>query len=188
MKTIAFDEIGNWSEVKLDIINEYASAYSRILSAQTKPSFYHIYIDAFAGAGLHISKETGELVQGSPLNALQVKPPFKEYHFIDLKKKKIKSLNQLSGSQNDVFIHLGDCNQILLEKIFPKVKYEDYRRALCVLDPYGLQLNWEIIITAGKLQTVEIFLNFPVLDMNRNVLWRNPEKVSPKQIERLNRF
>ena len=72
MKTIPFDEIGNWSEVKLDIINEYASAYSRILSAQTKLTFYHIYIDAFAGAGLHISKETGELIQGSPLNALQV--------------------------------------------------------------------------------------------------------------------
>ena len=68
------------------------------------------------------------------------------------------------------------------------VKYEDYRRALCVLDPYGLQLNWEIISTAGKLQTSEIFLNFPVMDMNRNVLWRNPKKVSSNQVERMNRF
>ena len=45
-----YDEIGYWSEIKLDIIKDYAAAYSRILSSQKKPNFYHIYIDAFAGA------------------------------------------------------------------------------------------------------------------------------------------
>ena len=47
-----FDRIGYWSEIKLEIIKEYASAYSTILAAQTGPSFYHVYIDAFAGAGM----------------------------------------------------------------------------------------------------------------------------------------
>ena len=79
-----FDEIGYWSEVKLDIVKEYAAAYSRILAAQTSPTLNHIYIDAFAGAGVHISKRTGEFVPGSPFNALNVQPPFGEYHFIDL--------------------------------------------------------------------------------------------------------
>ncbi len=51
-----YDEIGYWSEIKLDIIKDYAAAYSRILSSQKNPNFYHIYIDAFAGAGKHISK------------------------------------------------------------------------------------------------------------------------------------
>jgi hypothetical protein len=32
-----YDEIGYWSEIKLDIIKEYASAYSRILSSQKNP-------------------------------------------------------------------------------------------------------------------------------------------------------
>ncbi len=75
-----FDEIGYWSEIKLDIVRDYA-AYSKILSAKSLP---HIYIDAFAGAGQHVSKETGEFIPGSPLNALDVYPPFREYHFIDL--------------------------------------------------------------------------------------------------------
>lgn len=56
------DEIGYWSEIKLDIIREYAAAYSRILTAQKSPTLYHIYIDAFAGAGLHVSKSTGEFI------------------------------------------------------------------------------------------------------------------------------
>jgi three-Cys-motif partner protein len=57
-----FDEIGYWSEIKLDIVKDYASAYSRILAAQTKPSLHHVYIDAFAGAGVHISKTTREYI------------------------------------------------------------------------------------------------------------------------------
>lgn len=57
-----YDEIGNWSEVKLDIIRDYATAYSVILSKQ--PRLKHIYIDAFAGAGKHVSKKTKEFIDG----------------------------------------------------------------------------------------------------------------------------
>lgn len=38
------------------------------------------------------------------------------------------------------------------------------------------------------MKSIEIFLNFPVADMNRNVLWRNPEKVDPEQTGRLTAF
>ncbi|MFC2021296.1 hypothetical protein ACFLU1_05905 [Chloroflexota bacterium] len=44
-----FDEIGEWSEIKLDIVEKYALPYSRILSSRNNPEFHHIYIDAFAG-------------------------------------------------------------------------------------------------------------------------------------------
>ena len=185
---IKYDEIGYWSEIKLDIIKEYASAYSSILSAQERSYFYHIYIDAFAGAGKHISKNTGEFVPGSPLNALLVSPPFKEYHLIDLNEQKIKSLEEISGSRQDVYIYHGDCNSVMLKEIIPRVRYEDYRRALCVLDPYGLHLNWEVILKIGQMKTFDIFLNFPVADMNRNVLWRKPEGVLKSQVDRMNRF
>jgi three-Cys-motif partner protein len=67
-----FDEIGYWSEIKLEIVRDYASAYSRILNANRLP---HIYVDAFVGAGKHISRGTGEFVPGSPLNALNIQPP-----------------------------------------------------------------------------------------------------------------
>jgi three-Cys-motif partner protein len=81
------DEIGPWSEVKLDILKRYAVEYSKILSKQRNPSFFHVYIDAFAGTGFHLSRKTGEMVLGSPLNALLVEPPFREYHLIDLRRQ-----------------------------------------------------------------------------------------------------
>jgi three-Cys-motif partner protein len=33
-----------------------------------------------------------------------------------------------------------------------------------------------------------MFLNFPVMGMNRNVLWRNPDKVPPGKLSRLSEF
>ena len=185
---IKLDEIGYWSEIKLDIVREYAAAYSKILSAQQTPKLHHLYIDAFAGPGLHISKQTGEFIPGSPLNALLIDPPFAEYHLIDLDGQKIEHLQQLTKAYSNVYLYQGDCNEILLKDVFRRISYKDRCRALCLLDPYGLHLDWKVIESAGKSRTVEMFLNFPVLDMNRNVLWRNPEAVAPTQAARMDRF
>ena len=77
---------------------------------------------------------------------------------------------------------------MLLDQVFPKVRYEDYRRALCILDPYKLNPDWKVVAKAGEMKSVEIFLNFMVMDMNMNVLWKNPSGVAPAQIERMNLF
>jgi three-Cys-motif partner protein len=183
-----YDEINNWSEIKLDIVREYAQAYSTILSAQKNPSLFHIYIDAFAGGGVHLSKTSGDFVPGSPLNALAIRPPFKEYHLIDLDSEKIDQLKEIIEKFPTVNIYNGDCNTILINQVFPRCSFKAYRRALCLLDPYGLHLNWEIMFTAGQMKSIEIFLNFPVADMNRNVLWTHPDEVKPEQIQRMNAF
>jgi three-Cys-motif partner protein len=65
-------------------------AYSTVLSAQ-RGLRGHLYIDGFAGSGVHISKRTGRFVSGSPLNALLVQPPFREFHLIDKTGAKIVS-------------------------------------------------------------------------------------------------
>jgi three-Cys-motif partner protein len=183
-----YDEINYWSEVKLDIIREYAQAYSTILSAQKSPNFDHVYIDAFAGTGIHISKTTGDYVSGSPLNALKIKPQFREYHLIDLDNKKFESLKEITQDFQNVHIYHGDCNKIMIESVFPRCEFKKYKRALCLLDPYGLHLDWRVIQTAGQMKSFEIFLNFPVADMNRNVLWSNPDDVDIDQMKRMNAF
>jgi three-Cys-motif partner protein len=185
---VPYDKIGYWSEIKLDIIKDYAAAYSRILSAQRNPSLAHIYIDAFAGPGVHLSKTSGGFIPGSPTNALLVDPPFRAYHLIDLDADKVSSLESIVAGHDNVYVYRGDCNRVMLEQVLPQVRWEDYRRALCILDPYGLHLDWHVIAEAGRMRSVEIFLNFPVTDMNRNVLWRDREGVSAEQEKRMTRF
>jgi len=70
--------IGYWTEIKLEIIRDYASASSRIMAARRQPRLRHLYIDGFSGAGAHVSRASGRLVWGSPMSVLLVDPPFAE--------------------------------------------------------------------------------------------------------------
>lgn len=97
-------------------------------------------------------------------------------------------MRQLTSWRTNVHIYEGDCNRVLLEKVFPRVRYENYQRGLCLLDPCGLHLNWDVIKTAGESRSIEIFLNFPVADINRNVLWHNPKGVAPEDLVRMKAF
>ena len=149
---------------------------------------YHVYIDGFSGSGFHVAKSSGQLIEGSPLKALSVDPPFLEYFFVDLAGKKVEALQRTVGDRRNVHVLHGDSNEILLRDVFPKVQYKDYRRGLCLLDPYGLHLDWRVLEAAGKLRTLDLFLNFPILDMNRNALWHDSDRVDPDQALRMSRF
>jgi three-Cys-motif partner protein len=126
--------------------------------------------------------------EGSPAIAVNTQPPFKEYHFIDLNGLKVENLRSLFGQRSDIHIHHGDCNQIMLEKVLPRVRWEEYGRGLCLPDPYGLHLNWEVIRTVGQMKTIDMFLNFPIMDMNMNVFWHHPEGVDEADIARMTAF
>jgi three-Cys-motif partner protein len=181
-----YDEIGIWSELKLSIIRDYATEYSKILSNQS--GLRHMYIDGFAGPGVHLSKRTGQFVLGSPLNALEITLPFKEFHFIDADDDRTQQLTALAGGRADVYAYSGDCNEILPGQVFPRASYDRYARALCLLDPYNIDLAWNVVEHAGKMGTIEIFLNFMIMDINMNVLRHDPDSAGESQIKRLNRF
>jgi three-Cys-motif partner protein len=157
--------------------------YSKILTAN---GFYHLYIDGFAGPGSHISSSTREPVPGSPLIALRTDPPFREYHFIDADPARADQLRTYAGP--GVHVYTGDCSEILLNRVFRRARYEDRRRALCLLDPYNIDLSWEVVAAAGRMKSIEIFLNFMVMDMNMNVLLREPASAEPTQVARMTRF
>lgn len=179
------DVIGPWSEIKLEIFREYSDAYTRILAKQSAIKRY-IYIDGYAGAGEHISKTTGLVVPGSPMIALDSAQGFHEFHFVDLNLQRSERLAAMSQGRPNVFVHHGDCNEVLLKEVFPRCRYEDYARGLCVLDPYRLNVDWRILEAAGQMNSVEIFYNFMIMDANMNVFLWNPDKVAESQIVRMN--
>jgi three-Cys-motif partner protein len=188
---VEYDEIGIWSEVKLAIIKEYASAYARIMESKRREEISRlswIYIDAYAGPGYHLSKTTGDLVEGSPLIALNTDPPFREYHFIDTEPERSALLRRYAGERKDVFTYSEDCNQVLLKRVFPRAQFKDYRRALCLLDPYNIDLTWEVIEAAGKARSIEIFMNFMIMDINRNALPKNPDKAVASKVAQMTRL
>jgi three-Cys-motif partner protein len=181
-----FDEIGYWSELKLEIVEKYGVAYTTAFARH--PGLKKFYIDGFSGAGVHLSKQTGQQVEGSPARALKVSPPFDGFYFVDLDSEKIAHLRKLCQGRSDVHFHEGDSNAYLTTQLLPTIQYKDYKRALCLLDPYGLHLDWEVMLQAGQSGAIDMFLNFPVMDMNRNAIWRSPDKAPQDGIDRMNRF
>ncbi|MGH7932534.1 MAG: three-Cys-motif partner protein TcmP [Candidatus Binataceae bacterium] len=145
-------------------------------------------MDGFSGAGVHLSKTTGIPIEGSPARALNVSPAFDGYYFIDLNPEKTDYLRLICGNRSDVRIHAGDCNEILTKELFPAIQYEKFNRGLCLLDPYGLHLDWNVMLQAGQSKAIDMFLNFPVMDMNRNAIWKNPAKVPQAGVERMTKF
>lgn len=180
------DEIGIWSELKLEIIEKYGAAYTnafRNLGVNLKK----YYIDGFSGAGVHLSKRTGEPINGSPARAVKIDPPFDGFYFIDMNADKTAYLEKVRAGRLDIHIHTGDTNPYL-KTLIPTIRYSEYKRALVLLDPYGLHLDWEVMHLAGQSKTIDMFLNFPIMDMNRNALSREQGKGTKDGVDRMNRF
>lgn len=181
-----FDEVGIWSELKLEIVEKYGAAYTRAFANQPRLKKY--YVDAFSGAGVHISKRSGSPIEGSPARALKMSPPFDGFFFIDMNEKKTAYLQSQYAGDKNVHIETGDASRYLIDKLLPTIKYENYKRALCLFDPCGLHLEWRAMEMAGQSRAIDMFLNFPVMDMNRNAIWHNPRAVPKEGIARMNLF
>jgi len=184
--SVNLDQLGAWSQAKHEILEKYAAAYTTILKKQRKIRRI-IYIDAFAGAGVAEDRESGTLIDGSAIRVADVDPPFDELHFVELDPGKAELLAKTTERDPRIHVHNGDAEQILRRDLLPRCRYEDYARALCLLDPYGLSVDWKLIDTIGHMGSVEIFFNFMVMGANRNVLWSDRSKVPPSRLKLMDR-
>jgi three-Cys-motif partner protein len=80
--------------------------------------------------------------------------------------------------------YCGDANK-LLPDIFDKIRWTDYQRALCFLDPYNILLSWDVVKAAAANRALEAFIHFPTGDVQRNVLRRNQGAVSVAEADRM---
>ncbi len=181
-------EIGEWSEKKLDVLRHYASAYTKIMAKHGDSIKAYAYIDAFAGPGDHISRQSGAVVPGSPKIALTAGSGFTHYHFIELDPQKVARIRRETEGEANVSVHEGDCHKILLEEVFPRYRWDDHRRALCLFDAYNMNPSWEIVKAAGKMRSVEIMMNFMIMDLNRNILSKDPSCMDEGRRQRMRIF
>jgi three-Cys-motif partner protein len=113
------DVVGHWTEMKLQILQEYAVAYAQILKNQR--FIKHVaYIDGFAGAGDHISKGSGKIIKGSPARALAIKPRFSQYHFVEMREDRVERLRKM-GEDKSVTVYQGDATKCCLKMCFRNV-------------------------------------------------------------------
>ena len=117
---------GEHTRRKLDVVAKYLTANVTIMKKQ---DFRLFYVDGFADSGASTSKAemeradeptlfaAADFLEGSPIRALSVEPPFDEYLFVDEKEENIRSLAWLAEQfphRKIQTVH-GDANQRLRE-------------------------------------------------------------------------
>lgn len=182
------DKIGKWSENKLDLLKKYLEAYTNIMKKQQWCEGVY-YIDAFAGTGEPKAKDEERFIDGSPMCALTIKYPFSKYFFIEKSSWRINKLESLKEKFGSLKIEIikGDCNKVLLEFI-SILDYKFFRRALVFLDPFGMSLDWNVIERLASTKTIEIFLNLPLMAINRACLINNPDKLTKEKVDQMNKL
>ena len=169
---------GEHTRRKLDVVAKYLAAYVTVMKKQ---EFSLFYVDGFAGSGASVAKNASagndptlfpvsQIVEGSPLRALSVAPPFDEYIFIDMKKNNITALSGLRNNHDGRKINVlqGDANDLIAD-VCKTLSSNRLNRAVVFLDPFGLSVRWETISLLAATEKVDLWYLVPVDGMSRQI-------------------
>jgi len=178
---------GDWTAQKLRVVSEYLSAYTTALKNR---SFTTGYIDAFAGTGYRTTAdpeanavggvqqllfpdlaadEPQRVLEGSAKLALQTRPRFDRYIFIESRQERCHDLERLRTEfpelAEDVLVKQGDANRVLPDLC--RANWSKHR-AVLFLDPYGMQVEWATIEAIALTRAVDLWILFPLgIGVNR---------------------
>jgi len=175
---------GNWTEKKLDAVEEYLKFFTTALKNQ---NFKLCYIDAFSGSGNVILNDRN-VTDGSAIRAL--KYPFDRYFFIERDKEHYLELCRkikldYPNKSNMISVLNGDCNE-LLQSINGRQWYSEKWRGVIFLDPYAMELDWGSLEKISRTQAFDVWYLFPFSAVNRNL--KNNGKILAANEVRLSRI
>ena len=149
--------VGDWTRDKLKILEAYLPGY---LQATTSARD-RVYIDAFAGPGKNQLRRSREIIDGSPLIALNARAQndtrFSRLFFIDQDEEAIE---ELTGHERPVHEH------VWLPEIVQQLS--PYAPTFVFLDTDAIEPKWTTIEKISPWR-VELLINFPLgMSINRN--------------------
>jgi len=192
---------GDWTKLKLDIVEAYLKTYLKALSNQRHWVGLG-YIDAFAGTGSielaieenepglldqDVQSEVIRLIRGSAVRALALEPAFDGYVFVDIDPKAVAELERLKLEYPDRKISLipEDANAYLQRISNPG--FWSNRRAVVFLDPAGMQVDWSTLEALARTGAVDVWIWFPLGVAVNRLLTRSGE-IDPIWADRLDRI
>ena len=164
---------GSWTEQKLDAFEKYVNAYLTIMNKhRDKNGWKLIYFDAFAGSGkralsnkkeqtsmlFDITTEEENIYQGAAERVIRIKQRgFDYYYFIENDSASRNELeNLLSSVKNEKNLDLrfrdGDANEYI-HILADTMKNNKKLCSLTLLDPFGMQVNWDSIMQLKDTRT-----------------------------------
>lgn len=170
---------GEHTRRKLDVVAKYLAAYVTVMKKQ---DFRLLYVDGFAGSGASASRAeslksddptlfpSADVMEGSPVRALGVDPPFDQYIFIEKSDENVRSLSELCSQfpARQIDIVHGDANERLRE-ICDRIAANRLDRTVIFLDPFGLSVRWSTIERIAATKKADLWYLVPVDGMSRQI-------------------
>lgn len=178
---------GKWTDEKLDTFEKYVKAYLTIMNKfRDKYHWIIIYFDGFAGNGSRTIKEQREellntnqlfgintvtseelnIYKGAAERVLKIETEgtrgFDYYYFIDKDKDACNNLKEKLSCYNTIgkkFFLSDDANQAL-KKLANIMHINNSIKALVLLDPFGMQINWTSINELAML-SIDLWILVP---------------------------
>lgn len=172
---------GDWTADKLERVRKYLCAYTTIFRSNRKAQYFRtIYVDAFAGTGHRVDSkrsqpgagffqteadpETEAYKKGSARIALEVRPPFDRFIFVEREADRADELRELVRKlpmrSEDVEIITNEANDFL-QRWCASTDWHKHR-AVVFLDPYGMQVDWATLEALARTKAVDLWLLFPL--------------------------
>jgi three-Cys-motif partner protein len=142
--------------------------YAQALKNQ---AFQRVYIDAFAGTGGRTDKRTASFPlldfpeadavrKGSARLALEIEPPFHRYILIERSARRASELRALKSEfpRQKIDVIIGDANDAIAN-FCGRTNWRT-TRAVVFLDPYGLQVTWNTLVSIAKSKAIDVWILF----------------------------
>jgi three-Cys-motif partner protein len=195
---------GDWTERKLDALDQYLRAYGKALS---KTNFKRVYIDAFAGTGYREQKvstvevppsifeddllaapESQRFLDGSAMIALRVEPAFHSFIFVESDDAKVSELEKLKTEfpalASSIDVRAGEANATIRD--FCKTWDKRGTRGVLFLDPFGMQAEWSTIEAIAATECIDTWILFPFA-ANR-LMTKSPNDIPAAWRDRLDKL
>lgn len=159
-------EAGDWSKEKL----RYVADYMGIFTTSMRKKWFLVYVDLFAGPEKSKIRDTGEVIKGSPLLALDLAYRFNKYIFVEVDSELLKALEErIAPYQGKVEMKPkgGDCNRVANEIV---LLIPSNSLTLAFIDPEGCDVHFATIKVLAASRRVDLLMTFPMgMDVKRNV-------------------
>lgn len=159
------NEWGPWSEIKLDILRDYLTAFTRAVRGKSAEA---IFLDLFAGSYNNRRKGGVDTFPGSARIALEAAPEFTQLRFCELPgpaaalRREIRA-DRPTDQRWEVIP--GDSNNTIVG-VLRSLNHIKWAPTFAFLDPRGLQVDWstvEVLAAWRRDQKtkVELWVLFP---------------------------
>lgn len=146
-------EVGDWGLEKYRLVKIYASIFARSMKNKWQ---HRIYLDLFAGSGRSTLRDTGQIVESSPLISLRVPDPLTHHIFCEQDEVLMAALEQrvrrdfqaapATFIQGNVNVHHEEIVATLAG-----IRGRSKALAFCFADPYGFtNLDFDTIRSLSR--------------------------------------